>query len=89
MQGLQRWESSESPYTLSHGFLPAPDPIYSPQSTLSSYGSVDSVLEMLLSTKRGLVVAGELGPEDAVAAARIGAALGWPVITDVLSGKGK
>ena len=44
---------------------------------------------MLLSTKRGLVVAGELGPEDAVAAARIGAALGWPVVTDVLSGKRK
>lgn len=47
-----------------------------------------SVLALLRSARRGLVVAGELAsPEDAVAARRIGAALGWPVVTDVLSGE--
>ncbi len=37
---------------------------------------------------RGLVVVGELqGGEQAAAARRIGAALGWPVAADVLSGE--
>ena len=52
-----------------------------------SFGALDGALAALRSARRGLVVVGELArPEDAVAARRIGAALGWPVVTDVLSG---
>lgn len=37
---------------------------------------------------RGLVVVGELqGGQQAAAAARIGTALGWPIVADVLSGE--
>lgn len=37
---------------------------------------------------RGLLVVGELqGGEQAAAARRIGAALGWPLVADVLSGE--
>lgn len=56
--------------------------------SVRSTGAVDGVLALLRSARRGLLVVGELGnPEDAVAARRIGAALGWPVVTDVLSGE--
>jgi 2-succinyl-5-enolpyruvyl-6-hydroxy-3-cyclohexene-1-carboxylate synthase len=38
--------------------------------------------------RRGLLVVGELqDSQQAAAAARIGAALGWPVVADVLSGE--
>jgi hypothetical protein len=38
--------------------------------------------------RRGLLVVGELqNSQQAAAAARIGAALGWPVVADVLSGE--
>ena len=76
-QGLERWEASSLPYTQGH--VP-----------LGSGGLADSpgaCIPALLTARRGLLVVGELPrAEDAVAALRIAAALGWPVVCDILSG---
>jgi isochorismate synthase/2-succinyl-5-enolpyruvyl-6-hydroxy-3-cyclohexene-1-carboxylate synthase/2-succinyl-6-hydroxy-2,4-cyclohexadiene-1-carboxylate synthase/O-succinylbenzoate synthase len=45
------------------------------------------VLQLLLTAQRGLIVVGEQPhPGGAAAAVQLGAALGWPVAADVLSG---
>ena len=49
--------------------------------------NVRGVVEMLRGAGRGLLVVGELGsPEEGVAAIQISNLLGWPMVTDILSG---
>jgi hypothetical protein len=81
-QGTERWEASRQPFT-AHAAPPAG----APASASACGGALQDAVETLARARRGLLVLGELpGAADAAAALRVGAALGWPVAADVLSG---
>ncbi len=80
MQGLERWEGSDLPYT-SHA-LPAPA-----QAFHGSAYSGTPFMGCIAAARRGVIVVGQLTrPEQAAAALKIAEALGWPLVADVLSG---
>ena len=80
MQGLERWETSDLPYT-SHALPP------SAQAFHSSACSGAPFMGCIAAAKRGLIIIGQMArAEDAAAALKIAEALGWPVAADVLSG---
>ena len=80
VQGLERWEDSQAPFT---NYF-ASDDIYS--SSISS--GLSDFLNDLRSKKRGLIVVGEqLHASEAQACLQIAAELGWPLCADALSGR--
>lgn len=88
LRGLQAWLSTAEPYTaavLQPGGAPAP--AVAPASAGGATPEMASVLQLLLSARRGLVVVGEqLDSSAAAASLQLGALLGFPVAADVLSG---
>ena len=90
VQGLQRWEESDIPFTvpLAHPGPFYPSDLYSAPSTADA-GAMQLAACLAGAQGRGLLVVGELKqPADRVAALQIAAHLGWPVVADVLSGGG-
>ena len=82
MQGLEHWEASQTPFTVSL----ASDDL---QSICVSSSLLD-VFRDLRSKKRGLIVVGEqLDVSESQACLQIAAELGWPLCADALSGNYK
>ena len=81
MQGLERWEGSDLPYT-SHAL---PPPL---QAFHSSAYSGAPFMGCIAAARRGIIVVGQVRAEQAAAALRIAEGLGWPLVADVLSGTG-
>ena len=69
---LQRWLADEGPWT----------EIIAPQRTLSD-AWVQQLTGLLAETRRGLVVAGDVGPSYASHAAQLARSLGWPLYSDI------
>lgn len=78
-QGLQHWQASSLPFTSNHAAA----------ATGDAGAALDShLLALIAGAQRGLLVVGELASHaDALAAGNTARTLGWPVATDVLSGK--
>jgi isochorismate synthase/2-succinyl-5-enolpyruvyl-6-hydroxy-3-cyclohexene-1-carboxylate synthase/2-succinyl-6-hydroxy-2,4-cyclohexadiene-1-carboxylate synthase/O-succinylbenzoate synthase len=80
LQGLEHWETSGRPFTT---HVTAPESSASGEQSAAMVEAVHAVLR----AKRGLILVAELPhPADAAAAVTLAQALGWPVVTDVLSG---
>jgi isochorismate synthase/2-succinyl-5-enolpyruvyl-6-hydroxy-3-cyclohexene-1-carboxylate synthase/2-succinyl-6-hydroxy-2,4-cyclohexadiene-1-carboxylate synthase/O-succinylbenzoate synthase len=94
LQGLEGWMGGNTPYGGFGGvggsqLLPHLQQYgdYGRGWGVGLGGGVRGVLEMLCGAGRGLLVVGELGsPDEGVAAVQIAKLLGWPLVTDVLSG---
>jgi isochorismate synthase/2-succinyl-5-enolpyruvyl-6-hydroxy-3-cyclohexene-1-carboxylate synthase/2-succinyl-6-hydroxy-2,4-cyclohexadiene-1-carboxylate synthase/O-succinylbenzoate synthase len=89
LAGLAAWEAGGAPL----GAPPPPPPgdadgpAAAAAAALAAADGAAAVLDALARARRGLIVAGELRrPEDAVGAARLARALGWPLAPDALSG---
>ncbi|KAK9847737.1 hypothetical protein WJX84_001736 [Apatococcus fuscideae] len=84
LQGLERWEAGNHPFTINAGPLTS-QPLQPLEPGLNAHW--DSALHTLKAAKRGLVVVGELQDgAEGVAALQIARCLGWPIAVDVLSG---
>ncbi len=79
LQGLDRWAESGEPYTTGTVLFP---------EAASPWNIHPALLQRLVGANtRGLLVVGQLGRgEDVAAAVAIASALQWPVAADVLSG---
>ena len=90
LQGLQRWEAGEAPFTAVAALQPAALLQQQPPGMPGSLAvdpAAAAALRAIAGARRGLIVAAELSsPEDVVAAAQLSQLLGWPVAADVLSG---
>ena len=81
LEGLDRWMRSPAPFT-TPVLPPAAPSAAGPRSR-----ALDDLLADLASARRGLVVASGLSDaEEVAAAARLAAALGWPLAADATSG---
>lgn len=92
--GLQPWLAGSAPFSGAGGVVGHPGSAGFSSGELCGLAGgagfsaeVQGLLPRLQAARRGLLVVGELmDPRDAADAVALGAALGWPVVTDVLSG---
>ncbi|GAX76586.1 hypothetical protein CEUSTIGMA_g4032.t1 [Chlamydomonas eustigma] len=99
LKGIESWLSSTQPFTMNivtnhalhlrSGSYSATKHQLHPQSSSSHTCSPEaaSLVALLMSARRGLLVVNELvGSKDTVAVMKLAELLGWPVAADVLSG---
>jgi isochorismate synthase/2-succinyl-5-enolpyruvyl-6-hydroxy-3-cyclohexene-1-carboxylate synthase/2-succinyl-6-hydroxy-2,4-cyclohexadiene-1-carboxylate synthase/O-succinylbenzoate synthase len=92
--GLAPWLAGSAPFSGAGGVVGHPESagfssgaLCGPPGGAGFSAEVLGLLPQLQSAQRGLLVVGELmDSRDAADAVALGAALGWPVVTDVLSG---